>query len=239
MVAGGRRAEGGTGVDVVRGQLLDDVADLVPTFPAPGCVRVAVDGVDGVGKSTFAGELAASLSDRGRPVVHVSADGFHHRRAVRHRRGRDSPEGFWLDSYDYEALVHNVLEPFGLGGSRRYRPAAHDLRTDEVLDLAWRTAAPGTVLIVDGLFLHRDELVEFWDFSVFLDAPFAITVARMARRDGSHTDPEHPSLGRYVGGQRLYFAACAPHERADVVIDNEDVTRPVLAKVDIGRRSSS
>ncbi|MET8259254.1 hypothetical protein [Micromonospora sp. NPDC005205] len=53
----------------------------------------------------------------------------------------------------------------------------------------------------------------------------------MARRDGSHPDPEHPSLGRYVRGQRLYFAACAPHERADVVIDNEDVTRPVLVEV--------
>ncbi|MGC4879367.1 uridine kinase [Micromonospora sp. DT43] len=225
-------------MSVVRRQLLDDVADLVPTFLAPRCVRVAVDGVDGVGKSTFAGELAAVLSGRGRHVVHVSADDFHHRRAVRHRRGRDSPEGFWLDSYDYEALVHNVLEPFGLGGSRRYRPAAHDLRTDEVLHPAWRTAAPGTVLIVDGLFLHRDEVVEFWDFSVFLDAPFAVTVARMAQRDGSHPDPDHPSVGRYVGGQRLYFAACAPHERAEVVIDNQDVTRPVLARVDIGRRGS-
>ncbi|MGC4750407.1 hypothetical protein ACLQ28_32775 [Micromonospora sp. DT201] len=32
---------------------------MVLTFPAPQCVRVAVDGVDGVGKSTFAGELAA------------------------------------------------------------------------------------------------------------------------------------------------------------------------------------
>ncbi|MEU5671809.1 uridine kinase [Micromonospora sp. NPDC047753] len=218
-------------MSVVRRQLLDHVADLVPTFPAPRCVRVAVDGVDGVGKSTFAGELAVLLSDRGRPVVHVAADDFHHRRAVRHRRGRDSPEGFWLDSYDYEALVHNVLEPFGPGGSRCYRPAAHDLRTDEILDLEWRTAAPGTVLIVDGLFLHRDELVECWDFSVFVDAPFAVTVARMARRDGSHPDPEHPSLGRYVGGQRLYFAACAPHERADVVIDNQDVTRPALVEV--------
>jgi uridine kinase len=218
--------------------LLGEVADLVPVFPAPHCVRVAVDGVDGVGKSTFARALTASLTGRGRHVVHVSADDFHHRRAVRHRRGRDSPEGFWLDSYDHEALVRNVLQPFGPSGSRRYRPAAHDLRTDEVLDLAWRTAPPGTVLILDGLFLHRDELVEFWDLSVFLDAPFEVTVARMARRDGSHPDPDHPSVARYVGGQRLYFAACTPRERADVVIDNRDVARPVLARVEIGRRRS-
>ena len=208
--------------------LLGRVADMVPVFPAPRCVRVAVDGVDGVGKSTFAGALAATLSGRGREVVHVPADGFHHRRAVRHRRGRDSPEGFWLDSYDYEALARDVLEPFGPGGSRRYRPAAHDVRTDEVLDLAWRTAPPAVVLIVDGLFLHRDELVGFWDFSVFLDAPFEVTVARMAGRDGSHPDPGHPSVARYVGGQRLYFAACDPRRRAGVVIDNRDLAHPGL-----------
>jgi uridine kinase len=70
--------------------------------------------------------------------------------------------------------------------------------------------------------------VEFWDFSAFLDAPFEVTVARMAQRDGSHADPGHPSVARYVGGQRLYLAACAPHQRATVVIDNQDVTRPFL-----------
>ena len=212
----------------VRAALLRDVTDLIPAPPVPDGVRVAIDGVDGVGKSTFAGELAASLRARGRDVVQVSADDFHHRRAVRHRRGRNSPEGFWRDSYDYGALLHNVLAPFGPGGSRRYRPAVHDLRTDEVLDLPWRTAAPGTVLIVDGLFLHRDELAGCWDFSVFLDAPFEVTVARLARRDGSHPDPRHPSLDRYVSGQRRYFAACAPRRRADVVVDNADVTRPAI-----------
>ncbi|MEW2427472.1 hypothetical protein AB0877_05585 [Micromonospora sp. NPDC047644] len=62
-------------MSVVRRQLLGHVADLVPTFPAPRCVRVAVDGVDGVGKSTLASELAALLSDRGRSVVEVVPGG--------------------------------------------------------------------------------------------------------------------------------------------------------------------
>lgn len=75
-----------------RRRLLAAVAARVPA--PPHCVRVAVDGVDGVGKSTFAAQLAAALRARGRPVVQVSADGFLHRRAVRHARGRDSPDGF-------------------------------------------------------------------------------------------------------------------------------------------------
>jgi uridine kinase len=183
-------------------------------------VRVGVDGVDGVGKSTFAAALAVALRGLGRPVVHVSADGFHRPRAVRHRRGRDSPEGFWLDSYDYPALIENVLAPFGPGGTRRYRPAVHDVESDETLELPWQQAPADAVLVVDGLFLHRDELAGQWDFSIFLSAPFEVTVARMAARDGSHPDPEHPSQSRYVRGQRIYFAACQPWRRATIVIDN-------------------
>ncbi|MCY1143407.1 uridine kinase [Actinoplanes sp. Pm04-4] len=202
------------------------VAGLVP----PGAARVAVDGVDGVGKTTFAAELAQALRERGRDVVQVSADDFHQPRAVRHRRGRDSPEGFWLDSYDYPALLRDVLRPLGPGGDRRFRRAAHDLRTDAILDLDWEIAPPEAVLIVDGLFLHRDELRGCWELTIFLDAPFELTVARMAERDGSHPDPEHPSLARYVGGQRLYFAACHPQDRADVLIDHSDPTAPKIVR---------
>jgi uridine kinase len=187
-----------------------------------------VDGVDGVGKTTFAAELAGALRSRGRPVVHASADGFHRVRADRYRRGPKSPEGFWLDSYDYPALIENVLVPFGPDGSRRYRGAVHDVRTDEVLDLPWLSAPAGTVLVLDGLFLHRDEVAGYWDFSVFLTAPFAVTAARMAARDGTSPDPDHPDMARYVQGQRRYFAACRPWERADLVIDNSDVACPAL-----------
>ncbi|MFI5933343.1 uridine kinase [Actinoplanes sp. NPDC051494] len=181
--------------------------------------RVAVDGVDGVGKTTFARRLVADLNAAGRPAVHISADGFHHPRAIRHRRGRHSPEGFWLDSYDYPALITNVLEPFAPGGSGGYRPAVHDVDTDELLDLPWHQAPAGATVVVDGLFLHRDELAGHWDFTIFLAAPFEVTVPRMAARDGSHPDPEHPSQARYVQGQKLYFAECRPWERASLVID--------------------
>ncbi|MEJ7742738.1 MAG: hypothetical protein WKF73_09445 [Nocardioidaceae bacterium] len=76
------------------------------------------------------------------------------------------------------------------------------------------------VVIVEGMFLHRDELADRWDWSVFLDVPFAETARRMAERDGSHPDPEHPSMRRYVEGQRIYLDSCRPRIRATVVLDN-------------------
>lgn len=206
------------------------VAGRVPDLGAGRCVRVAVDGPDAAGKTRFADDLAEVLRARDRVVVRVSVDGFHHPRTIRYRRGRDSPEGFWLDSYDYARFRADVVEPFGPGGARRYRSAARDVGTDTPLGPETETAPPGAVLVVDGIFLHRDELADAWDLSVFLDVPFAETAQRMAVRDGTDPDVEHPRTRRYVEGQRLYFAACDPRGRADLVIDNADFDAPRVAR---------
>lgn len=98
-----------------RRALLEAVAAYVRVHAADG-VRVGVDGVDAAGKTVFADHLADVLRVSGRSVVRVSADDFFHQpRAVRHRRGRGSPEGFWLDSYDYPALAGTRPPPLRTG----------------------------------------------------------------------------------------------------------------------------
>ena len=219
-----------TGQSPHRTSVLRTVAESIPAGSADSGVRVAVDGRDGSGKTTFADELATVVRLGGRAVVRVSADDFHNVRAVRYRRGRDSPVGCWLDSYNYDRLRSDIIEPLGPGGSRRYRPAAHDLRTDRVLDPAPLTAPAGAVLILDGLFLHRDELAGCWELSVYLDAPVGVTVQRLANRDGSSPDPDHPTLRRYLLAHQLYTTACAPRDRADFLIDNSSIDVPTILR---------
>jgi uridine kinase len=187
---------------------------------------VAIDGVDGAGKTIFADHLAEALGAAGRTVVRVSIDGFHNPRQVRYRRGRSSPEGYWRDSYDYERFRAEVLTAFSPGGDRRYRRAIRDVRTDDELDVPYQQATQAAVLLVDGIFLHRDELVASWDFSIFLRVPFEVTVARMAVRDGMPGNPAAPENRRYVVGQQLYLDSCDPARRATVVIDNTDPEAP-------------
>ena len=101
--------------------VLRDVAGRIADPRALGRpVLVGIDGMDGAGKTTFADELAAELLREGRSVVRIGVDGFHRPRDERYRRGRHSPEGFWADSYDYDALRTQVLEPFAPGGSHPF-----------------------------------------------------------------------------------------------------------------------
>lgn len=219
---------GRVGWSAQRGRVLATVAARVALPGGTDAVRVAVDGVDGAGKSVFADELAQVLRGQGRPVIRASVDDFHRPRAERYRRGRSSPSGFWLDSFDYPRLRNDLLDRLARGGSRRYRAAVHDVVTNRYLDEPWQIASPGAVLVFDGLFLHRDELRGLWDLSVLLDVPFRVTAARMSVRDGTSPDPDHPMMRRYVTAQRNYFDTCDPVRRADIVIDNTNWNSPTL-----------
>ncbi len=198
--------------------IFDHVARRIPDDE---CALVGIDGPDASGKTIFANRLAGILE---RPVVRVSVDDFHHKREVRYQLGRDSPEGFWSHAFNYDRLRSDVIEPSR--SSRRIRTKAHDLATDADLSPEPITAPEGAVIVVDGLFLHRDELRAVWDLTVFLDVPFAVTARRMAARDGTTEDQQR----RYVEAQRIYFATCAPHDRATILIDNTDYDAPRLKR---------
>lgn len=183
-------------------------------------VRVAVDGVDGAGKTVFADELASALTDRGVVVLRASVDGFHHPPSLRYRRGRGSPEGFFLDSYDYDALRRLLLEPLTGSGVRQVVRRVYDVHTETPVELVRESAADVEVLVLDGIFLHRPELRELWDRSVFLDVDLEVSIPRGAGRGYGDPDPAAASNQRYVEGQRHYLATCRPRERATWVIDN-------------------
>lgn len=210
--------------------VVNHVVDRIIRTPIIG-PRVAIDGPDGAGKTYFADALADALQDRHRPVARISIDDFHNVRAVRYRQGRHSPLGFWEDSYNYERFRSDVLEPFGPEGSLRFRRASYSHVTDEILDPPFETANAATTLIVDGIFLQRVELCAQWDLTVFLDVAFTETARRMALRDGTSPDPDHPSMRRYVEGQREYFRQSQPQQRASILIDNNNLHAPKILRL--------
>ena len=188
--------------------------------------RIAISGSDGAGKTRLADELAPLVTAAGRPAIRASIDGFHNPKAVRHAKGRTSPEGFYRDSFNLDLLRTALLDPLAPDGDGHYRAAAYDHRTDSAVNAPVQVAPANAVLIVDGIFLLRRELAGLWDLAIFLDVPFEQTFARMAVRDGSPPDDEAPENQRYRQGQRLHFSEDQPQVRADILIDYADLAAP-------------
>jgi uridine kinase len=216
-----------------RPELLELLGGLLLDLERPHPLRVAIDGPDAAGKTMLADELAELLEGK-RPVIRAGIDGFHNPREYRLRRGPDSPEGYFLDSFDYEALCEMLLDPLGPGGSRRYRRALFDYRVDEEVAAPEEEASPDSILLFDGVFLLRPELRAFWDFSIFVHTDFDEIVRRAEARDrelmGGAEAVKKRYRSRYIPGQELYFSSCAPQEAADAVVDNTDVLEPKLVR---------
>jgi uridine kinase len=215
-----------------REQAISKLADLIAEIHRDHPVRVGIDGVDCAGKTMLANEIKQFLDTHSRKVIRASIDGFHNTRVVRHGRGRFSPIGYYHDSFDLNALISCLLLPLGPGGDRKYKTAFFDYATDRPLNNVLQTAEEASILIFDGIFLLREELASYWDFTVFVEASPRVTIGRALLRDRHLFDNSQRIrevyYKRYIPGQKLYLEQVRPSERANVVFRNDDISAPHL-----------
>ncbi len=193
-------------------------------------VLVGIDGPVTAGKTTLADRLAAVLDV---PAVRASVDDFLRPRELRYRRGELSAEGCYRDAHDYVALVDGCVSPFR-GGAAAVRTAAHDLRAD-VRRVPEALAVPArAVLIVDGVFLLREELRRWWTLSVHLRVSDAECLRRALRRDAALYDSADELrlryARRYLAAQALYRREADPEAAAGVLVDNTDAAAPRIER---------
>jgi uridine kinase len=214
-----------------RGKFLSRLAEVVGSVTTEHPTRVAIDGRPASGKTTLADELAAVLRAQGREVIRATIDEFLFSRSQRYRRGKYSAEACYHDSFDFGTLHRVLLDPLGPGGDRRFQPAIRDRATDTPLSPPVTTAADDAVLLFDGVFLMRPELIDRWDLRILVSVAFEETLERARTRDreeyGSVTEVERRFHHRYRPAQDLYFATVRPAERADVIVHNDDPRQPV------------
>ncbi|MEV6846331.1 uridylate kinase [Actinoplanes sp. NPDC051411] len=213
----------------VRDELLGYLVEAIGSVSAEHPTRVAVDGPPAAGKTTLADELAVILRARGRHVIRATIDDFLFPRAQRYPRGEYSAEGCYFDTHDYDALNRVLLDPLGPDGDRRFQHAVYDHTTDTALSPPVTTAPVDAILLFDGVFLMRPELIDRWDLRIFVSIALERTVDRAVFRErqvSSQADVERRWRERYIPSQQLYFATVRPTDLADVIVHNDEPQQP-------------
>ena len=215
-----------------RKKLIESIVQKIKSLSLDHPIRVGIDGVTASGKSTFAKELRDALLEQGRRCVLTTLDGFHNPKAIRYQKGRESAEGYYLDAYNYNQVIQNLLLPLGPNGNLKYRIKVHDLKTDKLVDLLYSSADSSEILVVDGSFALRKELRDHWDFKIYIKVDFEVALLRAAIRDaiffGSAERALEMTRKRYHGAHLLHNEAAAPCSIADVIINNNNPQRPTL-----------
>jgi uridine kinase len=213
-----------------RQEFLKELAGRIDALKLYHPIRVAIDGVDTSGKTTLANELVEPLKSLGRPVIRASLDGFHNPRKDRYPAGMDLAKSYFLRSFNYPALIQNLLRPLGNNPPGAYQTAVFNHITDKPVSSSPQQASLDSVLVFDGTFLQRPEINQYWDLRIFLQVPFDEVLLRAKVRDrkilGDELEDKYKT--RYIPGQKLYLNSVHPEQTADIVVDNTDVNNPKI-----------
>jgi hypothetical protein len=180
---------------------------------------LGIDGPVGDDTHALADAVAAELARRAVPVARVHAGDYLRARSLRLEHGADDPDAFFDGWYDLAALRREVLDPMHRAAQpRSWLPRLRDAGTDRPYRDRRQVAVPGTVVVLDGMFLARRDVADAIDVLVHLD----VSSAARARRVPVD---EH---ARVLPAWQRYLRCCDPAATAAVVVRYDRPTHPAV-----------
>jgi len=196
---------------------------------------IAVDGVDGSGKSYLARNLIAAGEAIGIGTTLLRVDDF--RRPLEWSQVDDEAEAYWGLYYDFAALA--AVADACVAGARRVELTTFDPVRECSGPLRHVDLSGVEVVAIEGVFPLRIPAVGAGTL-IYLDTSPAEARRRIIARDmdkgRTRAEVERRIDRRYAPCQRRYHAEFAPRERAHLVLDNEDPAAPRLLAARLGDR---
>ena len=191
---------------------------------------VAVDGIDGSGKSTFAGHLVATLAAAGHHPVLLRVDDF--RRTIDWSSADEAT--LYYERYFDLAALGAVAQAFAAEAMTLELPGFDGI-SGQSLPLRQLPLEPEAILVIDGVFIRRIPFGTTPVSHIYLSAPSSVArqqlIARDVARGRRRDDIDRRLDRRYLPGQARYHAECDPRGRANLVVDNSDYDAPLLLSI--------
>lgn len=216
--------------DLVTAEVAQNIA--MQAFDSERPLVVGINGVDCSGKTTFSSGLERQLEAHGLPVAVIHMDDFTQPYWLRNTSS-DPVERYYNNTFDIETLRKSILAPLTshqVGAVVLKHQSPHN--PSEILEHSYVFSDGPSVVIVEGVFVFRPELADYFDAKIFVDIPLSEMRLRAIERDvprfGFNVLKKY--LTRYIPAQERYLEAVRPGDIADIVIDNSDEYNPFIVK---------
>lgn len=175
---------------------------------------VAIDGLSGAGKTTLVKHLERILEN----VVVIHIDDHIVERSKRYNTGHAQWFEYYQLQWDTKFLKEQLFQKI-----RQNVPSIkltfHNKEEDTHFEQTINISG-SSMIIIEGVFLLRDEWKSFYDYIVFLDCPKEMRYARVIQRDTYIGDKEerlHKYTIRYWVAEEYYLEKQNPIKRAHYI----------------------
>ncbi len=167
---------------------------------------IGIDGCGGAGKSTLASKLKERLSNV--TVVHMD-DFYLPSSKLLQTLPTRKPIGA---DYDWERVLNQVLEPLSQNKEGHYQ--RYDWEMDGLAE--WHSVPIGGIVVMEGVYAIREELLNKYDFTIWVDCPRETRLMRGLERDGEEARDRWEN--NWMLAEDIYMEQYRPFEKADLVV---------------------
>jgi len=183
-------------------------------------IIIGIDGLGGAGKSTITELLHKKFSEENYSITVLHIDDFIHQKAIRYNDNYDEWKCYYDLQWRYDYLISEVIKPIKCGGDFNGKIELYD-KDNDTYYLSETNIPVGSIVIVEGVFLQREELDGLFDYMIYIDIPEEIRLDRVLERDGYIGNKQQIKAkynNRYFPAEHYYIEKCSPDLNADYVI---------------------
>lgn len=183
-------------------------------------VIVGIDGLGGAGKSSISEEIYEELSGENIPIEVLHIDDFIHPKKIRYNDNYAEWECYYNLQWRYDYLLENVINPIKKNGKFTGLIELYD-KDEDRYEKKSVDIKEGSVVLIEGIFLQREELSQVFDYMIYIDVPESERLKRVLKRDGyigTVDDIKEKYENRYFPAERHYVNMYSPSKLADYVV---------------------
>jgi len=175
---------------------------------------LAIDGLSRSGKTTLVEQLRTEILKLDVPVIILHIDDYIVERKKRYNTGQESWFEYYFLQWDVTFLKENMFKSLKTSNKLilpRYQDES-DIHIEEIIDLP-----QNCLIIIEGVFLLREEWREFLDYIIYLDCPKETRFSR----ESEHTQMNvEKFVHRYWKAEDYYLNTIQPHKYADLIVNS-------------------
>jgi uridine kinase len=201
--------------------------EIARTISEKGCKVIGIDGIELVGKTYFSQKLMAFLELRKIYGTVVKLTDF--RSPIeKNYVGEDEVEAFYFHGFNSNKLIEEILAPFKQNSSLNVTLRSFGDETDRYGREKQYRIDEGGVLLVEGVHMYREPLLEYFDLKIYLFMDDQEALHRALVRDIYLGEEQKVTefVQKHIPAQKMYSGKHLPIEESDYAVDNTNHRRP-------------
>ncbi len=177
---------------------------------------MALDGMPGLGKTTFVNALVDVLAHENNKVAVIHVDDFLADNDVRYAWKKDpdidAGTNYNVNNVRHYKFKHEVLIPIALDGELQGERLAYDFATDRDTKIRTDDIEKDAIVIVEGAMAVRSTTEKYYDLTVHLGGPPSLSRKQgLSRNTSSGSDKVQRSEGEMLKSLKRYEDGYAQH----------------------------